>query len=764
MSFVLRHRRWFLAVFIIGVAAAALDYKKITLNEDVAVMVPDALAPEVALFQDSPLARKIFVVVGGANADSAQQAADSVTQAMTALPGVRMLTVTPDFLLKFLRYAPVLFDDELRAQIEPLTALQNINAKMEQNVRTLAGPEAIFLQPFIVSDPLGFLPVFAERFKTLSAGNALDANGGYLSSPDGTKLLLIFDSTASKFDQRTVRKINAALTAAREKFPSGVRAYLMGAARYTQENQAIVEQDLKRVLPLTVILMTAIFLAFFRERRALLLYLLPPLTVLVAAVVTASVFGSLSGITLGFSAVLLGMASDYSAYMWFALRGGREEQRAVIASELRGTILLSAGTLLLSFALLALSGIALFRQLAFFSACGILLEAFVALCVAPGVFRCQKLPERTLVVRSLLEKKAALMVTAALIASGLAAVPFVNFNFKLDALNTVSAECQRDREEFNQLTGSVQEKNAFLFVFGKTEDEAIRNSEILSATTIPPLTLTKLFVSPERAAENTQRWHEFWYRGSGIDYADLTMMRVGHEAQKYGLKSAAFAPFQKLLTDGGDRAACDLRKIYNPFIVSDGRVAMVHIVPEGTGFITNAAVPAGRGVPTLLVSATKIHRVLVEQVFTRIGIIMAVLFALCFVLLARLLRNWRHALLCFVPCWCGMAAFFLVLALTRAECNLFGFFIFPMLLGLGINYGIFIVRQQTHRETHPSRAVLATALTTLAGFGTLMFAQHKVLFIMGLGSFTGVFTAMAVSVLLLPSLLGVGGERACRCQ
>ncbi|MDR1145029.1 MAG: MMPL family transporter [Verrucomicrobiales bacterium] len=748
MNFVLRHRRLFLAVLIIGVTLAALGYKKITLNEDVTVMVPDALAPEVALFQDSPLARKIFVVVGGADADAARQAADAVTQAMTVLHDVKSLTVTPDFLLKFLRYAPVLFDDELRAQIEPLTAPQNISAKMTQNVRALAGPEGIFLQPLIVSDPLGFLPVFAERFKALSVGGALDASGGYLSSPDGATLLLVFDSTASKFDQRAVREINTALAVARAQFPPGARAFLMGTARYTQENQAVVERDLKRVLPLTVILMAAIFLVFFRERRALLLYALPPLTVLVAAVVTASVFGSLSGITLGFSAVLLGMASDYSAYVWFALRGGREEQRVAIVSELRGTILLSAGTLLLSFALLALAGIALFRQLAFFSACGILLEVFVALCVAPGVFRCQEKPERTLTVKTLLGKKTALIVTALLIVSGLAAVPFVKFNFQLDALNTVSAECRRDRAEFDQLTGSVQEKNAFLFVFGDNEDEAIRHTEKLSAQMPEPLPLTKLFVSPERAAENYQRWQEFWYRPeSGIDYADLTMMRVGQEAKKHGLKPAAFAPFQKLLADGGDRAACDLRELYNPFIVSGSRVAMVSIIPE------NTAVPADRDVPTLLVSAANIHRVLAEQVFTHIGVIMAALFALCLALLARLLRNWRQALLCFVPCWCGMAAFFLVLALTRAECNLFGFFIFPMLLGLGINYGIFIVRQQTHRETHPTKAVLATALTTLVGFGTLMFAQHKVLFIMGLGAFTGVLTAMMVSVLLLPPLL-----------
>jgi len=124
------------------------------------------------------------------------------------------------------------------------------------------------------------------------------------------------------------------------------------------------------------------------------------------------------------------------------------------------------------------------------------------------------------------------------------------------------------------------------------------------------------------------------------------------------------------------------------------------------------------------------------------------------VLLTIVLKNLRHALLCLLPGLCGIALFSIVLAVSRTECNLFGFFILPMLIGIGMNYGIFIVQQQIHHsETHPSKAVIATALSTLAGFGALIVAQHKVLFILGLGAFVGVLGAIAVSILILPALL-----------
>jgi predicted exporter len=319
----------------------------------------------------------------------------------------------------------------------------------------------------------------------------------------------------------------------------------------------------------------------------------------------------------------------------------------------------------------------------------------------------------------------------------------VNFNFALDALNTVSAGCRIDRAEFDALTGSVERRNQFLFVHGADADEALRNTEILSAQMNSPLPLTKLFVSKKRAAENNAKWREFW------DEKKITgaMLTVSGAAQTLGLKPQAFAPFEKFITADGDPVACDLREIYDPFIVSGGGVAVAHIIPE------NAVVPADTGVPLTVVSQQKIHRVLAREVFRNISVIMAALFALCLALLARLLRDWRRALLCFLPCWCGMAAFFVVLAVSGAECNLSGFFVFPMLLGLGVNYGVFMVRQRERGGTHPTRAVLATALTTLAGFGALLLAEHKVLFIMGLGAFTGVLTAMIVSVLILPPLL-----------
>jgi hypothetical protein len=215
------------------------------------------------------------------------------------------------------------------------------------------------------------------------------------------------------------------------------------------------------------------------------------------------------------------------------------------------------------------------------------------------------------------------------------------------------------------------------------------------------------------------------------------------------LKPSAFAPFFAFLRGETGNGELALEAIYDPLVkTQDGRFALFNILPEG------AAIQEQSGIPTLLLSQNRIHQILYHHVTHLIAFILAALLAGSLLLLTRVLKNIRHALLCLLPGMCGIALFSIVLAASGIECNLFGFFILPMLIGIGMNYGIFMVQQQIQpRETHPSKAVIATALSTLAGFGALIVAQHKVLFILGLGAFVGVLGAIAVSILILPALL-----------
>jgi len=85
----------------------------------------------------------------------------------------------------------------------------------------------------------------------------------------------------------------------------------------------------------------------------------------------------------------------------------------------------------------------------------------------------------------------------------------------------------------------------------------------------------------------------------------------------------------------------------------------------------------------------------------------------------------------------------------------------PLIIGIGVTNGIHILNRYAE-ERHPSilakstgKAVLVSGMTTVAGFGSLMLAQHRGIQSLGFVMATGVASCMIVGLTFLPALLNV---------
>ena len=119
-------------------------------------------------------------------------------------------------------------------------------------------------------------------------------------------------------------------------------------------------------------------------------------------------------------------------------------------------------------------------------------------------------------------------------------------------------------------------------------------------------------------------------------------------------------------------------------------------------------------------------------------------------------RKLKDTLICFVPVVFGACVTFGCFALFGVRVNLFVLVFLPLLMGLGIDYGIFQVikyNRGADRALYPPRALIAAGLSTLAGFGVLIAAKHEVLFMMGFSSFVGISAAVCASLFILPAFL-----------
>jgi predicted RND superfamily exporter protein len=87
------------------------------------------------------------------------------------------------------------------------------------------------------------------------------------------------------------------------------------------------------------------------------------------------------------------------------------------------------------------------------------------------------------------------------------------------------------------------------------------------------------------------------------------------------------------------------------------------------------------------------------------------------------------------------------------------------MVGIGVTNGIHILNRFAE-ELHPSilarstgKAVLVSGLTTIAGFGSLILAQHRGIRSLGCIMSIGVASCMVVGLTLLPAILNLLSQR-----
>jgi hopanoid biosynthesis associated RND transporter like protein HpnN len=123
------------------------------------------------------------------------------------------------------------------------------------------------------------------------------------------------------------------------------------------------------------------------------------------------------------------------------------------------------------------------------------------------------------------------------------------------------------------------------------------------------------------------------------------------------------------------------------------------------------------------------------------------------------LRSWKYCLLASLPLGIGLLQTFGLLGLLDIPLNPANLIALPLILGIGIDYGIHIVHE--FREQHgpyqmspgTAIAVVVDGLTTIMGFGSLMIASHQGLQSLGRVLTLGITCCMLSSMIFLPGLL-----------
>jgi hopanoid biosynthesis associated RND transporter like protein HpnN len=123
-------------------------------------------------------------------------------------------------------------------------------------------------------------------------------------------------------------------------------------------------------------------------------------------------------------------------------------------------------------------------------------------------------------------------------------------------------------------------------------------------------------------------------------------------------------------------------------------------------------------------------------------------------------RNLRDAALCLLPPVAAGGMTVGILALLKQDLNAANLIVLPLILGIGVDNGVYVVhncRSQKGKaftlDASTTNAMAISSLTNMVGFGSLMIASHRGLFGVGLVLTVGVACVLFVSLTTLPAIM-----------
>jgi predicted exporter len=344
---------------------------------------------------------------------------------------------------------------------------------------------------------------------------------------------------------------------------------------------------------------------------------------------------------------------------------------------------------------------------------------------------------------------------------GVLGIRNLQFNGDLGALNRVPAAVLNAEDAIQKSWGNFR-RTAMIVCQASTLEAALeQNHRLFSLLSKKTLSENPVSLAPVLPPESRQRahrilWKTYWNHGNGRRH----LASLKSEATALGFSAEAFQPFFDWLHRETDPITLES-------LPSKGLVAMVTSFLTRTehGFSIATLVPdtpsTVRAFNTLkdkvpgvrLVSQSRFREVISSAVaadFTRFLVRAA---AVAVFLTALLFRRIQPLVLAVIPVFSGMVLMLGGMAVLKMGFNLSNIVASILVIGLSIDYGIFMVCRLTGGYRHQTeRAVFVSGLTTLSGFAALSAAQHPALSSIGLTVVLGIAAAVPSALWVVPSL------------
>lgn len=578
----------------------------------------------------------------------------------------------------------------------------------------------------------------------------------------------------SAVQRHVVSAVGAAENALKKDFPD-LLVLRTGTVFYAAAARQSAEREVDLIGAGSLIGMLFLLYLVFRSFRPLALGLLSVGFGIAAAVtVVVAVYGEMHLLTLVFGASLIGEAIDYAIQYFSAhLGAGKDWEPMVGLRRIAAGLLMALTTSLLGYAALMLAPFPAIAQIALFALVGLSAACATVFLLLPWLLQTAgrrdpelsvTLPRRFLVFwRAYVSRRACLLLAVGLLAVSLPGWMRLSSNDSVQVLISRPVTLVAQEEKIRDLTGFGNSSQFFL-VEGQTPEDLLRHEEKLferlAKMTGPGndraldsyLGISAFVPSAERQQENRAYLAKRVFSDeSGLRYQLAEASLRDEVASRFveefkggqgpvllvedWLKSSLSAPFRHLW----------LGRVGLPQGDQGGFAAVVQ--PQGIRDVARLA-EASANLPgvTFVDKAGSVSQLFRE--YRQWGALW-LLAALSLVYGVLCLRyGLAQAAFMLLPTVLSMAVVLGAFGYLGTSLTVFNVMGFMLVLGVGVNYAIFLCEGGVN-EAATLAGVLLSAATTLLSFGLLAFSSMPALSGFGLTLLLGI----CVSVLLAPMVL-----------
>jgi predicted exporter len=636
---------------------------------------------------------------------------------------------------------------------------------------------------YLAKDPLGLRKLILARMSSAMPFQSETLYRGHILSKDGTQLLIIAEPLGSARDTSFARQITEVLESAivglkEVPTPEGTQLKMVyaGAFRAALDNERVIRRDTSRTLALVMIGLTLLVLVSFRRPWLGILAMVPAIAgIMLATFVYALMRGSIFAISMGFGGALIAIAVDHGLAYVILLDRPYDTKGSQISKEVWSVASLTVLTTIVALLSLAVLGIPLFTEVGLFAALGVGFAALFVHLFFPTLFYRLKgsKRERPMFMERLMDwlnasSNWAIVMVFTMFALVMLFFVKLQFNVDLTSMNTVAPQTLEAEQTIVKTWGNLSNR-AYIMAAGQNEKalwvevERLRdflNRQKDASVLAGALPVAAIFPGPKVQQTNLKAWRTFW-TPKRVSNLSRKLREIGGEI---GFSADAFQPFLKMAQEPKSDPLAVPGELYVPFGVfrerESGGWVLVDVITPGPAYHAESFFHRAHSARFSVFDSEYFSRHMARELNASFARMLLIIGGIAIFILSFFFVDWQLLLLSLTPLAFSLIATLGTMGILGLPLSIPSLMLAPILVGLGMDYGLYLVRsyQRFGTASHPNArafrvAVLLGGLSTLIGTGSLAISEHTVLKTAGISTFLGIFYAMIGTFGILPPLL-----------